>query len=66
MLYDKKRILGIILIIIGFFLAVGSWVHNWLGIGSPRFGLIDLAVCIIGIIMVIVGVLIYRQKIRLR
>lgn len=54
---------GIIITIIGFFLAVGSWAHNWLGIGAPAFSWIDLVVCILGIIMVVVGVLINRKLI---
>ncbi len=60
----RKEILGIIILATGFFLAVGSWAHNWLAIvGSPNFGLIDFTVCILGIIMVVVGVLINRKLI---
>ena len=56
--------MGVAVSAAGFSLAVGSWAHNWLGIiGSPRFGPIDLAIRIIGIIMMI-GI-VYRQKIKL-
>ena len=62
-MYDREKIMGIAVSVVGFLLAVGSWAHNWLGvIGSPRFGWIDLTVCIIGIMMMIVGVFVYRQK----
>jgi hypothetical protein len=64
--HNREEIIGIVVLVVGFFLAVGSWAHNWLGmIGSPAFGWIDLTVCIIGIIMVIVAILIYRGKIKL-
>ena len=39
---NREKIIGIVVLVIGFRLAIGSWAHNWLGIiGSPAFGPID-------------------------
>lgn len=61
----EEHVIGITISVIGSFLAIGSWLHNWLGlIGSPNFGLIDFTICIIGIIMVAIAIaiLIYQRS----
>jgi hypothetical protein len=59
---NNKKTIGIVLLVVGVVLLIVSLAADSIGIGLPGFGLKQIAGSIAGVIVAIVGFVLYSRK----